>query len=64
MLVTLATAVQFSEIAFFINSLASGWFCRFSQKKTTVFSCLANALDPPPIALKSCSTAQTDRPVE
>ena len=32
-------------------------------KKTAVFSCLTNALAPPPIALESCSTAQTDRPV-
>ena len=33
-------------------------------KKTAVFGCLTNALAPPPIALESCSTAQTDRPVE
>jgi len=32
-------------------------------KKTAVFSCLTNALAPPPIALESCSAAQTDRPV-
>jgi len=46
-----------------INSLASGWFWRFSQKKTAVCGCLTNALAPPPIALESCSTAQTDWPV-
>jgi len=32
-------------------------------KKSAVFSCLTNALAPPLIALESCSTAQTDRPV-
>jgi len=32
-------------------------------KKTAVIGCLNNALAPPPIALESCSTAQTDRPV-
>jgi len=31
--------------------------------KTAVFGCLTNALAPPPIALESSSTAQTDRPV-
>jgi len=31
--------------------------------KQAVFSCLTNALAPPPIALESCSRAQTDRPV-
>ena len=46
-----------------LNTLASGWFWRFLQKKTAVFGCLTNALAPPPIALESCSTAQTDRPV-
>jgi len=45
------------------NTLASGWFWQFSQKKTTVFACLTNALAPPLIALESYSTAQTDRPV-
>jgi len=34
-----------------------------SAKKTAIFSCLTNALAPLPIALESCSTAQTDRPV-
>ena len=29
--------------------------------KTAVFGCLANAIAPPPIALESCSRAQTDR---
>jgi len=29
-------------------------------KKTAVFGRLINTLAPPPIALKSCSTAQTD----
>jgi len=33
------------------------------RKKTAVFGCLTNALARPPIALESCSTAQTDRPV-
>jgi len=33
------------------------------RKKTAVFGCLTNALAPPPIALESYSTAQTDRPV-
>jgi len=33
------------------------------RKKRAVFGCLTNALAPPPIALESCSTAQTDRPV-
>jgi len=37
-------------------------FCDF-RKKSAVFGCLTNALAPPPIALESCSTAQTDRPV-
>jgi len=32
-------------------------------KKTAVFGCLTNALALPPIALNSCSTAQTDQPV-
>jgi len=49
--------------AMFFNTLVSGWFWRFLQKKTAVFGCLTNALAPPPIALESCSTAQTDRPV-
>jgi len=47
----------------YINTLASGWFWQFSQRKTAVFGCLTNALAPPPIVLQSCSTAQTDRPV-
>jgi len=33
------------------------------RKKTAVFGCLTNTLAPPAIALESCSTAQTDRPV-
>jgi len=33
------------------------------RKKTAVFGCLTNALAPRPIALESCSTAQTDQPV-
>jgi len=33
------------------------------RKKTAVFGCLTNALSPLPIALESCSAAQTDRPV-
>jgi len=32
-------------------------------KKTAVFGYLTNALALPSIALESCSTAQTDRPV-
>jgi len=39
-----------------------GGFGNF-RKKTAVFSCLTNALAPLPIALESCSTAQTDQPV-
>jgi len=31
--------------------------------KPAVFGCLTNAIAPPPIALESCSTAQTDWPV-
>jgi len=31
--------------------------------KSAVFGCLTNAIAPPPIALESCSRAQTDRPV-
>jgi len=31
--------------------------------KPAVFGCLTNAIAPPPIALESCSRAQTDRPV-
>jgi len=46
-----------------LNTFTVAWFRQFSQKKTAVFSCLTNALAPPPIALKSCSVAQTDRPV-
>jgi len=30
---------------------------------SAIFGCLTNALAPPPIALESCSTAQTDQPV-
>jgi len=33
------------------------------RKKSAVFCCLTNALAPRPIALESCSMAQTDRPV-
>jgi len=46
-----------------INSLASGWFWRFSKKNSSFFGCLTNALAPPPIALESCSTTQIDQPV-
>jgi len=38
-------------------------FGDFRKKTTTVFGCLTNAPAPPPIALESCSAAQTDRPV-
>jgi len=40
-----------------------GGFGNFCKKKTAVFGCLTNALAPPPIALESSSTAQTDQPV-
>ena len=46
-----------------VNTLAPGWFRQFSQKNPAIFGCLTNALAPLPIALESCSTAQTDRPV-
>ena len=39
-------------------------FSDFHKKKPAVFGCLTNALAPPLIALESCSTAQTDRPVQ
>jgi len=45
-----------------LNPWRLGGFGDF-RKKTAVFGCLTNALAPPPIALKSCSTAQTDQPV-
>jgi len=54
---------MFKEVYSFVNTLASGWFWQFSQKKTAVFGFLTDALAPPPIALDSCSTAQTDQPV-
>jgi len=34
-----------------------------SAYKTAVLTCVTNALAPPPIALESCSRAQTDQPV-
>jgi len=37
--------------------------CGDFRKKTAVLGCLTNTLAPLPIALESCSTAQTDRPV-
>jgi len=40
-----------------------GGFGDFRKKTTAVFGCLTNALAPRLIALESCSTAQTDRPV-
>jgi len=46
-----------------INTSRAFWFRQFSQKKPAVFGCLTNALAPPPIALESCSAAQTDQPV-
>jgi len=49
-----------------LNTLAAGLrYIRtsISALKTAVFSCLTNVLAPPPITLKSCSRAQTDRPV-
>jgi len=49
-----------------LNTLAAGLrYIRtsISAYKTAVFGCLTNALAPPSIALESCSTAQTDRPV-
>ena len=45
-----------------INTLRAAWFRQFLQQKTAVFGCLTNVLAPPPIALESCSAAQTDRP--
>ena len=50
-------------LTFLLNTSASGWFWQFLQKKTAVFGCLTNNLAPPPIALESCSMAQTDRPI-
>jgi len=38
-------------------------FGDFRKKKLAVFGCLTNALAPLPVALESCSTAQTDWPV-
>jgi len=49
-----------------INTLRAGlrYICTsISAQKTAVFSCLTNALAPPPIALESCSMAQTNWPV-
>jgi len=46
-----------------LNTLASGWFWRFSQKKTAVFGCLTNAVAPLPIALRELFNSSTDRPV-
>jgi len=49
-----------------VNTLRTGvqYICTsISAWKTAVFSCLTNALAPPPIALESCSRAQTDWPV-
>ena len=46
----------------YLTLLRLGGFGDF-RKKTVVFGCLTNTLAPPPIALESCSTAQTDRPV-
>jgi len=43
--------------------LRAAWFRQFSQKKPAVFGCLTNALAPLPIALESCSAAQTDWPI-
>ena len=50
----------------FLNTSKTGVRCirtSISAQKTTVFGCLTNALAPLPIALESCSWAQTDRPV-
>jgi len=49
-----------------VNSLAASLrYIRtlISAEKTAVFGCFTNAPAPPPIALESCSTAQTDQPV-
>jgi len=46
-----------------LNTLRAGlWYIRtsISALKTAIFGCFTNALAPPPIALESCSTAQTD----
>jgi len=55
--------MHFQVFCMVINSLAFARIQRFSLKNPAVFSCLTNALAPPSIALGSCSTAQTDRPV-
>jgi len=51
--------VCFFKTVFFFFCLVSAIFA----KKTAVFGCLTNVLAPSPIALESCSAAQTDRPV-
>jgi len=55
----------FADVSIFarppFNTFKAAWFRQFSQKKTAVFGCLTNALAPPPVALESCSAAQTDR---
>jgi len=50
------------KVFFLLTPWRLGGFGNFC-KKTAVFGCFTNALAPPPIALKSCSTDQTDRPV-
>jgi len=49
-------------LEYFLTPWRLGGFGDF-RKKTAVFGCLTNALAPLLIALESCSTAQTDRPV-
>jgi len=39
------------------------YICTYFGLKTAVFGCLTNALATSPIALESCSRAETDRPV-
>jgi len=51
-----------SSLTGYLTPWRLGGFGDF-RKKIAVFGCLTNALAPPPIALESCSMAQTDRPV-
>ena len=60
------SCIKFPFLSFSPDPLKTPWrlggFGDF-PKKTAVFGCLTNTLAPPPIALESCSTAQTDWPV-
>ena len=59
----LLTPRKYAKRTVGLNTFRATWFRRFFAKKTAVFCCLTNALAPLPIALESCSAAQTDRPV-